>query len=478
MFIKSLTWLIKRSLLASFLLLAVNVHAQTYNITANPSSVPLNGNFNAVINHTGGATGMANDFIFSLKKDAILNPYIIDLQLLTRLNPLIHQNINAVSSGSFSFTALEPGWQTLYYSRLNLSTPQNILPTLDTDNYFIQYNGNYRVNAPLHLFNNGQSFYVRHQVNPPGTVGGGILDVAAFFPDQSGNLFQNLSPYFPPLFVPILQSNGSSTFSLMTAGGGVPPGDYVVRYVKVMNLSPLDLQFTGESNKVTVHAATPFTLTAPNTVVQGANLIVNWNGPAQPASRMGIWRLGDPDTSSLAISNVNPVGTSGSLTFTLGATTYSPGHYEVRMFAGSTFTNPIAVRQFEVTAPVPTVNAPATAIAGSNINVTYTPTSLQGSPVHFMTIYADTPGTPLVYANYITSVSPWLSGTGTQVLSLPANLTPGAYRVTINNYSTTSIIAQSAVMQVNAPVVTVNAPATAQVGSTVNQHVIMYQKAA
>lgn len=440
----SYTPLLKRSLFAGFLFLAAitNSYAQTYSITANPSSVSLGGNFSADINHSTSATVTSNDFIFSLEKDA---PFAT--QYFVPTNPLFRQNVNAVYTGSFPFNVpvtTPAGWKTVYYFNLNSFS------LLAGSHYFIQYDGNYQVAIPRYAFV-GVPIFTQYQIRSPGTLG---LDALGIFPNQSGNSLKKLSPFFPPIIQPVTQLNGISYFT-----PNAPPGDYVARYMRVAKVSPLTLDFKGESNKMTLLPATQFSIIMSKTSVgQGENLVANWFGPAQANSWVGIYPLGAPDTNFMAWSYVTSAGSSGSLTFPTGLN-YLPGIYEVRMFSDTGFANPVFNTQVLVNPAAATVTpSPNPVVIGSTLNANWSFSAGAAMPQTWIGAYtsgADPVTTAPIAWSYVNSTAK--SG------SLPFNISATSfsagnydiYMFADNGYANqlhkTSVTVQNPIYNIGAP---------------------------
>lgn len=115
----------------------------------------------------------------------------------------------------------------------------------------------------------------------------------------------------------------------------------------------------------------PASLDAPATATAGSNVAIKWKGPGGRLDQIGAVPAGSPDNTGGQGPPCYPGGTETSrLRPAICTLPEQPGEYELRYFReGGTI---LARRRITVVAPTATVQAPATATAGSRIAVAWT----------------------------------------------------------------------------------------------------------
>ncbi len=136
------------------------------------------------------------------------------------------------------------------------------------------------------------------------------------------------------------------------------PGDYELRYVmrdgdRVLARAPLAVADVGA------------TVAGPDLALVGAEIAIDWTGPAYEGDRIALAPAGSPDSEPLAF-----VPASGLAPATLVAPT-EPGAYELRyvMRQGGRV---LASQSIEVSRTVATLEAPEQAVVGDEIEVAWT----------------------------------------------------------------------------------------------------------
>jgi hypothetical protein len=114
----------------------------------------------------------------------------------------------------------------------------------------------------------------------------------------------------------------------------------------------------------------PASLDAPSTATAGSNVAVKWTGPGGMLDQIAAVPAGSPDNTGGKGPPCYPGGTeTAHLRPAILTLPEEPGEYELRYFMGGKV---LARRRITVVAPTATVQAPATATAGSRISVAWT----------------------------------------------------------------------------------------------------------
>jgi len=114
----------------------------------------------------------------------------------------------------------------------------------------------------------------------------------------------------------------------------------------------------------------PASLDAPPTAKAGASVDVKWTGPGGMLDQIVVVPAGSPDNTAGTGPPCYPGGTeTAHLRPAVVTLPEEPGAYELRYFMGGKI---LARRRITVVAPTATVQAPATAAAGSRISVSWT----------------------------------------------------------------------------------------------------------
>jgi len=407
-----INFILKRGLLVSFLLfVATNGYAQ-YTVNVSPNSLQEGGMTN--ISFTASPPGVT-PFLLSIHEGAPLM-----IENLTAMNPPYYPVIGLLS-GVAPFTALpESGGhqRAIYLDLANLGAgPLAGAP------FVIQYpdenstNG-YKLRGPRHLF--GGLFYISHNIGSAGNVG--LLDFIVMFGEGSGNHIGAVA-LIPPIINQVFAMSGISIFTASPFSG-----NFRSRYARVIFINPyLKFVVKGQSNLMTVHAPTAFSVSSPLQIGQGADVPITWTGPATGGSGgtwIGIYRLGDDDTAFTSWQYTG-AGTSGSLSLPTGAG-HTPGHYEERLYISGY--NPGAVQQFIITVPTGTVTvSPSPAVLGSPITANWVLTSGAAIPSYtWLGIFpagATSTGANLLTWSYVTSTSGTTSG------GLSFNISPSLFGI-------------------------------------------------
>jgi Ca-activated chloride channel family protein len=222
----------------------------------------------------------------------------------------------------------------------------------------------------------------------------------------------------------------------------VEPGEYEIRYMlgqPIRTLASVDI------------TATPAeaTLTAPDTVISGEEITVDFTGP--PAGS-GDWiTVVEPDAPDNKFTDYHYTkqGSPGSLRMPLEA-----GDYEIRFVQGGK--KILARKAITVTAALATISGPETAVAGETVNVDFTGPEPASGDWITVTKPDDTPNIYNDY-HYTKSGSP---------ADVRMPLEPGTYELRFVQGNKKVIARQT--ITVTAATATLSAKDTAVAGETVN----------
>ncbi|HET9484438.1 MAG TPA: VWA domain-containing protein [Xanthomonadales bacterium] len=278
-------------------------------------------------------------------------------------------------------------------------------------------------------------------ITAPATVtGGASFDVAWTGPNGPGDSIGFANPG---------DANTGPNWIATEVGNPVPmraparAGKYELLYIQGSPVRPL----ARVPIEVTPALAT---LAAVETVPIGASVEIAWTGPN-----------GDHDFLTI----VEP--TAGKAAYKSYAYTDKgsparvlvpdvPGSYEIRYVTGAE--NEVIARRTVVALPVETsIDAPATAPAGSRVNVKWVGPN---NPKDFITVVLPT-AKPADYTTYF-----YTSETSPDAAVLDLPLTPGKYEIRYVTAQTSEILARHAI-ETTAVTATLTAPATAAAGSRV-----------
>lgn len=222
------------------------------------------------------------------------------------------------------------------------------------------------------------------------------------------------------------------------------PGAYVIRYFvnqdrTVLAEVPIELTAAGAS------------ITAPATAVAGSTIELAWTGPDYPRDFIGIGRVGADGGAQWE----NFTRTEEGAVLRL-QTPAESGAYVIRYFVNQD-RSVLAEVRIELTAAGASVTAPATAVAGSTIEVAWTGPNY---PRDFIGIGRTGSEGSAQWENFIRTNEGAL-------LRLPTPPVPGTYLIRYFVDQDRLVLAEAEIT-LTAPAATITAPASAPIGSTID----------
>ena len=220
------------------------------------------------------------------------------------------------------------------------------------------------------------------------------------------------------------------------------PGSYELRYLMQVNSEIIGTRMIEVTDIVA-------TLEAPATAVAGSSVEVHWTGPDYQNDFIAVGAMDEPDRYE------NYAYTRDGSPATL-VMPVEPGEYEIRYFLNQD-RRVIARHAITVTEVAATLQAPDTAVAGSTVQVQWT-----GPDYHNDFIGVGRPDDPDHYENYA------YTRDGSPA-SLVMPVEPGDYEIRYFVNQDRTVIARRSI-SVTGIVATLEAPAMAEAGSTIQVH--------
>ena len=204
----------------------------------------------------------------------------------------------------------------------------------------------------------------------------------------------------------------------------------------------------------TAAAADPHaTLEAPATATAGSKVAVKWSGPAGGLDRIAAVPAGSPDSTAPKGLPCYPAGSKDAQSRPAYVPLpEEPGEYELRYFMGSKV---LARRKIRVIAATATIQAPATAVAGSRIAVAWTGPNNQFDKLGIVKAGAPEHTAPAGLPNFTGRTSP-------MGVNVPEE--PGEYEIRYLTGSGGATLAR-AKLSVTGASASVSAPASVPAGS-------------
>ncbi|PID36115.1 MAG: VWA domain-containing protein, partial [Rhodobacterales bacterium] len=148
------------------------------------------------------------------------------------------------------------------------------------------------------------------------------------------------------------------------------PGDYSVSVLRLADEATADARFTVGDTAATITLVLPeltpaATLEAPAAAVAGSEIEVAWSGPNNSDDYIALAAVGSDVNEEFYYEYTN-AGTPVTLRMPV-----EPGAYELRYIANGNVKKILASRPITGTAPAASLEAPETAVAGSEIEVTW-----------------------------------------------------------------------------------------------------------
>jgi len=248
-----------------------------------------------------------------------------------------------------------PTWENFTYTRdgatLRLQVPP--LPGNYLITYFMQQDRRNLVSVPITVTPAQASLTL-----PATAVAGSTIEVAWTGPDYDSDYIGigRLDRDGNPTWENFTYTRDGSPLRLLVPS---EPGDYFVSYF----LQQGRVVLASEPLSVTDATAT---LTAPDTAVAGSTIEVAWTGPDYRNDFIGIGRAGAEGADRWQNYTRTSEGTPLRL-----VTPPTPGTYVIRYFVDQDRVV-LAESQITLTAPVATLTVPASAAAGSTVEVGWT----------------------------------------------------------------------------------------------------------
>ncbi|MGI3184046.1 VWA domain-containing protein [Nioella aestuarii] len=220
------------------------------------------------------------------------------------------------------------------------------------------------------------------------------------------------------------------------------PGRYELRYLMQVDEEVIGTRMIDVTDIVA-------TLEAPATAVAGSTVQVYWTGPDHQNDFVAVGALSDADGYENYAYTRD--GSPASLVMPV-----EPGEYEIRYFLNQD-RRVLARHPITVTAVEATLEAPASAVAGSTVQVTWT-----GPDYHNDFIGVGAMDEPDRYENYA-----YTRDGSPAALVMPTE--PGSYEIRYFVNQDRTVIARHAIT-VTDVIATLEAPSTAEAGATVQVH--------
>lgn len=238
-----------------------------------------------------------------------------------------------------------------------------------------------------------------------------------------------------PSYVGVQGTDGSGELNVPDAAG-----DYEVRFTaRVVEGGPYAI--SGRSGPIKVTAASA-TLEAPATALAGSSVEVRWNGPNRPRDWVGFIRKGGTYSDYLGWSPAEGEARSAEID-----TPAQAGEYEV-VYANDNSGQILVRRPIRITPPEATLSAPASAMAGADVPVTWGGST--GKAPYVTIVKAGSPDE--VYNEYV------MLG-DEKTVELPAPDESGDYEVRLNSDQTKQVLMRRP-LKLTAPSASIDAPAS------------------
>lgn len=252
------------------------------------------------------------------------------------------------------------------------------------------------------------------------------------------------------VFAPVGSPDREETSFVLVEGASgsaeltVPPGagEFEIRFTSLIG-SGGEYTVSGRSGPIKVLPVSA-TLDAPASITAATTMTIRWQGPNRTADWVGIIKKGGGVGDYISYAYAEPGLTEAQVE------TPEAGEYEV-VYANDYAREVIARRPLKVVPLVIELTAPASAMAGADVAITWTGTAGRG---HFLTIVKPT-AAPNDYNDYA-----MLDQDHTVVLSAPEEA--GDYEVRYASDHTRTVLARRP-LKLTPPSATIEAPASAAV---------------
>ncbi|MBS0657505.1 MAG: VWA domain-containing protein [Verrucomicrobia bacterium] len=243
-----------------------------------------------------------------------------------------------------------------------------------------------------------------------------------------------------PSYVQVEGAEGSGELSVPDA-----PGDYEIRFTSRVAEGG-GYVLSGRSAPIKATAASA-SVEAPATALAGSSVQVRWSGPNRVRDWVGFIRKGGTAGDYLGWTPAEGEARAAEID-----TPAQAGEYEI-VYANDNSGQILARRPIRITAPAATLSAPASAMAGADVPITWGGTT--GKAPYVTIVKAGSPDD--AYNDYVT-----LGDDVTVELAAPDET--GDFEVRLNSDQTKQVLARRP-LKLTAPAATIEAPASVTVGA-------------